>query len=156
MLMRSGFHKAAAAALSQLLQFGVPSIDQRTLACPCGDQARYLQLRSKTILTVVGNVKVSRPYYLCSKCHCGQFPVDAELDIAGTEFSPGVRRMQATVGQHAPFDQGRKQMKDLAGLEVTTKSIERNAEAIGADIAACEQREIGKAIQLDLPLIVGE
>ena len=102
----------------EIYGLGGPTIDQRTLACPCGDQARYLQLRSKTILTVVGNLKVSRPYYLCPKCHCGQFPVDAELDIAGTEFSPGVRRMQATVGQHAPFDQGRKQMKDLAGLEV--------------------------------------
>ena len=47
-------------------------------------------------------------------------------------------------------------MKVLAGLEVTAKSVERIAEAIGADIAAGEQREISKAVQLDLPVIVGE
>ena len=64
--------------------------------------------------------------------------------------------MQAIVGQEVPFDHGREQMKLLAALEVTTKSVERTAEAIGADIAAGEQREIGKAIQLDLPVVVGE
>ena len=84
----------------------------------------------------VGKVEVSRPYYLCPHCHAGQFPADVELDIENTEFSPGVRRMQAMVGQDAPFDHGRQQMKLLAGLEVTTKAVERTAEAIGADIAA--------------------
>ena len=44
----------------------------------------------------------------------------------------------------------------LAGLEVTTKSVVRTAEAMGADIAAGEQREIRQALQLDLPVMVGE
>ena len=64
--------------------------------------------------------------------------------------------MQAMVGQQAPFDDGREQMKILAGLEVTTKSVERTAEAIGADIAQREQGEIQKALQLDLPVVIGE
>ena len=84
------------------------------------------------MLTVVGWVEVLRPYDLCPYCGLGQFPADIELDIQNTEFSPGVRRMQALVGQEAPFDHGREQMKVLAGLEVTTKSVERSAEAIGA------------------------
>jgi hypothetical protein len=79
-----------------------------------------------------------------------------ELDIENTEFSPGVRRMQALVGQGAPFHEGREQMKALAGLEVTAKSVERTAEAIGADMARREQAEIQKALQLDLPVIAGE
>jgi hypothetical protein len=47
-------------------------------------------------------------------------------------------------------------MKTLAGLEVTAKSVERTAEAIGADIARHEHKEIAKIVQLDLPIIVGE
>ena len=58
---------------------------------------------------------------------------------------PGVRRMQALVGQDAAFDHGREQIKLLAGLEVTTKSVERVAEAIGADIARAEQQEIERS-----------
>ena len=154
--VRSAMHRAGAAALSQLLQFAAPAIDRRTIPCSCGHRAQYRELRSKRVLTAVGKVEVSRPYYLCPHCHTGQVPVDAELDIQDTEFSPGVRRMQAVVGQEAPFDHGRQQMKLLADLEVTTKSVERTAEAIGTDIAQGEQREIQRAVQLDLPVIVGE
>jgi len=50
--------------------------------------------------------------------------------------------MHALVGQEAPFDHGREQRKVLAGLEVTTKSVERTAEAIGAAIAQHEPNEI--------------
>jgi hypothetical protein len=156
MAMRSALHRAGAAALSQLLEFPAPSEDGRTRACPCGQQAHYRERRSKPVLTVVGRVEVLRPYYLCAHCGVGQFPVDIELDIENTEFSPGVRRMQAMVGQEAPFDHGREQMKVLAGLEVTTKSVERTAEAIGADIAQREQAEIQKALQLELPVVAGE
>jgi hypothetical protein len=154
--LRTALHQAGAAALSQLLQFEAPAAEQRQLPCPCGDYARYHEIRSKPLLTMVGPVRLSRPYYLCSQCHVGQFPVDLELDVENTEFSPGVRRMHALVGQQAPFDHGREQMQVLAGLTVTTKSVERIAESIGVDIAQREQKDIPKALQLDLPIPVGE
>jgi hypothetical protein len=156
MAVRSAMHQAGASVLTELLQFPAPAAEQRTVACPCSRQAHYRELRSKPVLTAVGWVEVSRPYYLCPYCHTGQFPADVELDIENTEFSPGVRRMNAVVGQESPFDHGRNQMKLLAGLEVTTKAVERTAEAIGGDIADGEQREIQRAIQLDLPVIVGD
>ncbi|HEY3823633.1 MAG TPA: ISKra4 family transposase [Bryobacteraceae bacterium] len=64
--------------------------------------------------------------------------------------------MQALVGQEAPFNHGRVQMKALAGLEVTAQSVERTAEAIGADIAANERCEIARPVQLELPVIIGK
>jgi hypothetical protein len=156
MAIRSAMHHAGAAALTELLQFPAPGAGRRTRPCSCGHQAHYRELRSKAVLTAVGPVEVSRPYYLCSHCHTGQFPADVELDIQDTEFSPGVRRMQAVVGQEAPFDHGRQQMKLLANLEVTTKAVERTAEAVGEDIAARERQEIQRAVQLDLPMVVGK
>jgi len=155
MAMRSALHRAGAAALSELLRFPAPPADQRTIPCACGQPAHYHELRAKPVLTAVGPVEVSRPYYVCPHCHAGQFPADRELDIEDRGLSPGVRRMQALVGQEAPFNRGREQMKVLAGLEVTTKSVERTAEAVGADIAQREQREIQKALQLDLPVLAG-
>ena len=155
MMTRSAMHRVGAVGITALLQVPAPPAEQRTAPCSCGHPARYLELRRKPVLTAVGKVEVSRPYYLCPHCHAGQFPADVELDIENTEFSPGVRRMQAVVGQEAPFDHGRQQMKLLADLEVTTKGVERVAEAIGEDIATGEEAEIQRAVQLDLPVIVG-
>jgi hypothetical protein len=150
--LRAALHQAGAAALSELLQLAAPTTDEeRTVACDCGQLAQYREQRSKSVLTVVGSTQISRPYYLCPRCHHGQSPTDVELDIENTEFSPGVRRMQALVGQQAPFDRGREQMKLLAGLEVTAKSVERTAEAIGEDIARREREEIEKGRKLAGP-----
>jgi hypothetical protein len=49
----------------------------------------------------------------------------------------------ALVGQEAPFDRGRQQIQRLAGLEVTTKNVERTT-------------EIRRAKQLDLPIVLGK
>ena len=154
--LRTMLHQAGSAALSELLQYEAPPQDQRQLPCPCGHHAQYQGLRAKPLLTALGPAQICRPYYLCSQCHQGQFPADAELDIVNTEVSPCVRRMSAVVGAAAPFDHGREQIKILAGLEITTKAVERTAEAIGGDIARGERQEIQQAVQLDLPILVGK
>lgn len=156
MAFRSGFLQAGAAALSPLLRFAEPAAGQGEIPCACGQKARYRELRTRPIFTVLGPVKLTRPYYLCANCHQGQFPVDVQLNVENKELSPGVRRMLAVVGAETAFDHGREQMKTLAGLEVTTKAVERTAEAVGADLAQQEQEEIQRAMQLDLPMVVGE
>ena len=151
--LRSAMHQAGASALAQLLRYDPPDTDHRTIPCPCGHWAHYKELRSKTMLTVLGPVELRRPYYLCDDCSKGQYPADVELDIAGLESSPGVRRMQAMVGSEMPFAPGCEPMKVLAGLDVTAKAIERAAEAIGTEIAQQDNQEIGRAKQLVLPVV---
>jgi hypothetical protein len=146
-------HQAGASALTQLLRYDPPDADHRTIPCPCGHSARYKELRSKTVLTVLGTVELRRPYYLCADCSKGQYPADTELGVAGLESSPGVRRMEAVVGSEMPFAPGCEPMRLLAGLDVTAKTIERAAEAIGTQIAQRDAQEIARAKQLVLPLV---
>ena len=147
---RAAMHRAGAAALRHLLQQPAESVPA-TMPCPCGQTARYRQQRSRNLLTAVGPLRLQRAYYCCSACHQGQSPQDRELDIADTEYSPGVRRMMAVVGSDASFDQGREQMELLAGIEVTRKAVERHAEAIGGEIERRNLAAIQRAVQLDLP-----
>lgn len=154
--LRLVMHDAGAAMLTRLLQFPAPADDQLNLPCDCGQQAHYRELRSKSFLSVLGETEVSRPYYLCKHCGKGQSPVDRDLDIEKKEHSPALRRMAAFVGQAAPFKNGSEQLKVLAGIEVTAKSVERTAEDIGADIAARQQQEIARAVQLKLPVVLSK
>jgi len=155
MAIRSSMHQAGAAVLDRLLEFAPPSPEYRQLPCSCGHTARYVELRAKPVLTGVGKAECLRPYYLCEHCHGGQLPVDVELDIENTEFSPGVRRMLAAVGHEVPFQQDRQQLELLAGLSLTTKAVERTAEAVGEDIEVGQQRELRRALQLELPIPMG-
>jgi hypothetical protein len=156
MSLRTTLHQVGSIALQQLLQYEEPALAERTLACPCGQPAQYLQLRSKTVLTVLGKVELRRPYYRCPQCGNGQFPVDEELDVNQTSKSPGVRRMLAMVGQESAFVRGQQQMKLLANLDITAKEVERTAEATGADLLQREQEAIQSAFQQDLPVVLGK
>jgi hypothetical protein len=149
MLVRDSMHRAGAAALERLLSLPAPQPEDAT--CGCGHTAQSQGQRAKQILTALGPVRMERSYYLCRHCHRGHSPRDRELDVEGVACSPGVRRMLAVVGSESSFDQGREQLKLLAGLEVTAKAVERQAEAIGTGMEACEQAEIGRAKQLELP-----
>ena len=152
---RTALHSAGAAGLTELLR--QPGPVQTSVPCTCGRQARYKDMRLKPILTVLGPAKMLRAYYWCSQCRQGQFPADIARDIEDTEFSPGVRRMLALVGSEcSSFDHGRQQMELLADLEVTAKAVERVTETIGADIAGLQQETIQRAMQLELPVAVGD
>jgi hypothetical protein len=63
--------------------------------------------------------------------------------------------MMAVVGSETSFEQGREQLALLAGLEVTTKAVERQAEALGAEIAAQQQAEIQQGLQRKLSPLGG-
>jgi hypothetical protein len=63
--------------------------------------------------------------------------------------------MMAVVGSETSFEQGREQLALLAGLEVATKAVERQAEALGAEIAAQEQAAIQQGVHLELPEVKG-
>ena len=150
MAVRGAMHRAGAAALGRLLCHEESSAQ---VSCGCGGQARWHSLRSRQLLTVLGKVKYERAYYVCPDCHHGQSPRDRELEVEGIECSPGVLRMLALVGSESSFEQGREQLALLAGLEVTAKCVERQAEAIGADMEASQQEQTRRAKQLELPSV---
>ena len=152
-LVRDSMHRAGAMALEQLLS--IPTPQPSEVACSCGHMAHVHENRPKKLLTMLGPVNFERAYYHCTHCHSGQSPRDRELDVVGSECSPGVRRMLAVVGSERSFGVGRQQLQLLAGLEVTTKAVERHAEAIGADIVRREQQKRDRIVQLEFPEILG-
>lgn len=151
--LRAALHRGGAEGLTHLLDQAPP--EQRKRACGCGQAARCVEMRSRPILTVLGRVEVCGAYYRCDSCQQGQIPSDREWDIEGTEFSPGVRRMMALVGQESSFQGGRQQLEMLAALPVTTKAVERIAAAIGRNVEAAEQKSMQQAMQLRLPVVGG-
>ena len=46
--------------------------------------------------------------------------------------------MLAQAGSETPFDRGPEMPRELAGVKLTVRAVEREAEAIGPNIAACD------------------
>ena len=96
--------------------------------------AAFVDYRKKKVLTVLGEVTVKRAYYHDKECHSGFCPKDDDLDIAGTGYSPGVRRLMSKVGAMRPFALGHQDLHELAGISVSAKEVERQSHVVGDQI----------------------
>jgi hypothetical protein len=138
-------HGVGAVLLAKLLN-NVAGSASVSVNCAAGHRATLVDYRSKEITTVVGAVEFRRAYYYCEQCGEGILPQDAALDLAHTSFSPGVRRLMGRVGGKESFNEGRKDLEELAGIKVQTKAVERVAEGIGAQLEVLGRKERQRAI----------
>ncbi len=106
----------------------------RTLPCVQGHEYEFVEYRDKGLMTVVGPVSVRRAYYFDKGCGRGYCPKDQALDIEGTSYSSGVRRMMSKVGGYRPFALGHEDLEELAGIRVSAKEVERVSEGVGAQM----------------------
>jgi len=141
MAIRAASHRIGGSLLEKLLNADGGGYQGSCIRCGKGHSARFVEYRKKGLVTVLTPVDVRRAYYHCNPCGEGVIPKDRELDIVDTGFSPGVRRMMGQVGGKEAFNDGRKDLELLAGLLVTTKAVERVAEAVGEQIEQQNQRE---------------
>jgi hypothetical protein len=109
--------------------------------CVCGQMARYVDRRSKCFQTVLGDLTLERAYYHCPQCESGFCPRDRALGLDGS-LSPGVVRMIGVVGATVSFEEGSGLLKELAGLHVVAKQVERTAESLGAAVAEDERSHV--------------
>jgi hypothetical protein len=123
----------AARALEQRLNADTSDYAGPQWACACGQPARYVDRRAKTFVSVLGPLRLERAYYYCAACGCGFCPRDRALGLEGGSLSPAVTRMTAAVGALVSFQEGSELLKELAGVEVEAKQVERTAEALGAE-----------------------
>lgn len=130
--MRTALTAAGARLLEAVLACGGDGYAGPRAKCAGGHQAVYAGRRAKTITTVLGPARVTRAWYHCAECERGFAPRDEQLGAAGTPLSPGLREMIARAGAEVPFGKAAALIKDLAGITVSAKTIERSAEASGA------------------------
>lgn len=112
-------------------------------ACPCGGTFHDKKRQSKSVRTLVGNVRAVRTYQRCSRCGTWRIPEDVVLDVVNTGFSAGLRRAMAETGAEVCFEKAAGFLDKLGGVHVDAKDVERVAEAVGRDILARQEQFIG-------------
>jgi hypothetical protein len=139
--IRAAMHEVGSTLLEKLLNSDGGDYRGRTLPCEQGHVFEFKQYRDKEILTVLGSVTVQRAYYYDEKCDQGYCPKDRVLDIEETSWSPGVKRIMGKVGTYRPFGLGQEDIREMAGIEVDSKAIERTCHQLGQQVEVFYRRE---------------
>ena len=81
--------------------------------CSCGSIAAYYGRRPKTILSVVGELTLSRAYYYCSACEQGFYPRDLELGLDHGSLSGGLLKMVGATAALVSFQESDELLREL-------------------------------------------
>jgi hypothetical protein len=137
---RAAMTKLGGSLLEQLLGVDSGHRGQR-IDCGAGHDAEFVSDGEETFDTVLGTIRLNRTYYYCAACHAGPVPKDDQLGVTGVSLSLALRAMVARVGAGRTFAKAAALLGELAGVTLTTKRLERAAEADGAALAALAECE---------------
>lgn len=91
-----------------------------------------MSYRSKSVVSLLGDVRISRAYYHCPHCHQGHVPWDATLRLSAQQLTPGAEEVTALAGTLESFGKAAGRMlRKLAGLRLCKSTAERTTEAAG-------------------------
>ena len=134
MSVRSSMHQVGAVMLEEMINGLLPEESSSGSQRECGEEYLFWGNREKRLWTVLGEIVVRRNYYYHARKGTGIFPKDRALGIEGTLFSPGVRRMMARTGASRPFAWAAEDLKELAGLSLEAKEVERSCHSLGPQV----------------------
>ena len=108
------------------------------MTCPkCGESARFVDYRSKDITSLVGEMRLSRPYYHCKHCHTGIWPWDAVLCLSDESLTRGAEEVVAMLGTLDSFGTvAESVLPKAAGLSLSESTVERATENAGKRLGA--------------------
>ena len=108
-----------------------------TVACDCGQAARYERRRQAVTLTLQGRVTYRRAYYRC-RCGCGRCPLDDRLGIRPGHMSEQVVKVATVFGVTDAFASGAELLATVTGLDLSPNSLRAACQEVGQQVLAHE------------------
>lgn len=107
------------------------------MTCPdCKYAAKFHSYQERRLVTVHGEVKLSRAYYRCGRCRQSFIPYDDVLGLFD-EISPGLRPLVCLAGTLLPFgDAADDVLRRYAGVRVSPSTVLRCTEGEGERLRA--------------------
>lgn len=144
MRIRSRMHAIGGRMLEAVINSDGGDYRGRRIEADTGQCYEFIEYREKKLLTVLGPIRLKRAYYYDRQAQRGWCPKDSLLDIVGSSYSCGVRRMMSKVGAYRSFGLGQQDLYELAGIRVSAKEVERVSEMVGQQVEAFHQAEAGQ------------
>lgn len=101
--------------------------------CPsCQQAVDFKEYRPKTVVSLMGEIRLFRGYYHCPHCCRGHFPWDEVLRLSPQRLTPAAQEVATLAGIQESFGKAAgRTLRKLAGIRVCESTVERTTEAAG-------------------------
>lgn len=123
------------------------SASQSRRPCQCGGVKRWVSLRRKTVLSLLGKVTYERVYFHCERCHEGEALGDQCWGLEHTRTTAGVVQLLGYLSAGRSFaETAREVCRILCWPQewLSGKQVQRLAESLGQRLGAMDAERIAQ------------
>ena len=118
-----------------LLQQLVQSVEEELSQAPTQTGEKRHADRPRGVETIFGSIELKRDYFYCPKAKQGRCPLDEALGLIDGS-SPGLVRLVSRAAAREGFEAASDDLKQLAGIHIDGRQIQRLVAYSGPKIAA--------------------
>lgn len=112
-----------------------------SVACECGQRAKFKGYRQRWLTTLAGSVRVSRAYYHCRHCHQGQSPWDRRQGLSQRQFTAGVKSLVCSFAGRLTYADSVELLELSTGLRVEEFSAEQIVAGVGQQLRSASAKQ---------------
>jgi hypothetical protein len=114
-------------------------LEQRTAACPqCGQTLSARGPGERTVETLVGAIRLQRPYFDCERCQLGSSPLDAALGVTDRRKQPDVQKAAVQLTKEIPYETACELFEELTGLPLSAHTAHEVTQEVAAGLGVLE------------------
>src|SRR5262245_13134600 len=109
-----------------------------SMTCPhCQESSRFVAYRPKSVVNLVGEIRLSRAYYHCPPCQQGHVPWEKTLRLSPQRLTLAAHEVTTLAGiQESCGKAANRTLRKLAGLQLCESTVQRTTEAAGERLGA--------------------
>jgi hypothetical protein len=129
--LRQELTQAVTEGLGEQAQRAV--VEQRTAPCPqCGQMLSARGPQERTVETLVGAIRLRRPYFYCERCQLGTAPLDAALQLTERRKQPDVQKAAVKLTKELPYETACDLFEELTGLPLSVHTAHEVTQEVAA------------------------
>ncbi len=126
------------------------ALEQRTAVCPqCGQTLSARGPQDRTVETLVGAIRLRRPYFYCERCRRGTTPMDEALRLTECRKQPDVQQAAVKLTKEVPYETACELFEELTGLPLSAHTAHEVTQAVAEgltvlDVAPSREEVVAK------------
>jgi hypothetical protein len=114
-------------------------VEQRTAVCQqCGQTLSTRGPQERTVETLVGAIRLRRPYFYCERCQLGTAPLDELLQVTARRKQPDVQRVAVKLTKEVPYETACELFAELTGLPLSVHTAHAVTQAVAEGLTVLD------------------
>jgi hypothetical protein len=123
------------------------TLEQRTAVCPqCGQTLSARGLQERTVETLVGAVRLRRPYFYCRHCQHGMTPLDEALQLTAHRKQPDVPKAAVQLTKEVPYETACELVEALTGWPLSAHTAHEVTQGVAEGVTVLDVAPSREAI----------